>query len=361
MRVFQNIGLYPAYLPRIEKLWAGIPGFDAMRRVLIDDRFGGVHYLKPVIDGDPDCFFAVGDNEHLQRQWAREAGMSGTPTLDDILLAQIEAHATDVFYNLDPVRYDNAFLKRLPGCVKRTIAWRAAPSGNAQFLDHDLVVNNYPSLADRYRAQGARTGYFFPSHDPAMDAFADNQDRPIDVLFIGGYSRHHLERAAALEAVSLMTEKYNVVFNLDVSRATRLAETPVGLVGPLRKLRRPRSIRTISSSPVFGLDMYRQIARAKVVINGKVDIAGPDRGNMRVWETLGCGAALITDMGRYPPGMVEGRDFSTYNNKDDLLGGITALLDSAGGRKEIADNGARMVRTAFSKEVQWEAFQKLCA
>ena len=361
MRVFQNIGLYPAYLPRIEKLWAGIPGFGAMRRVLIDDRFGGVHYLKPVIDGDTDCFFAVGDNEQLQRQWAREAGMSAKPSLEDILLAQIEAHATDVFYNLDPVRYGNAFLKRLPGCVKRTIAWRAAPSGNAQFLDHDLVVNNYPSLADQYRTQGARTAFFFPGHDPAMDAFAASDDRPIDVLFIGGYTRHHLQRAKGLEAVSRLANRYNVVFNLDVSRATSIAETPLGLVGPLKKLRRPASIRKVSDSPLFGLDMYRQIGRAKVVINGKVDIAGADRGNMRVWETLGCGAALVTDAGNYPEGMAAGRDFVVHETADQIAASVEGLLADESKRHAIANNGRHMISTKFSKDAQWQRFVELCA
>ena len=361
MRVFQNIGLYPAYVPRIGKLWTAGTGFEVMRRLLIEDRFGGVHYLKPAIDGDPDCFFAVGDNEQLQRQWAGEAGMSGTPTLDDILLAQIEAHATDVFYNLDPIRYGNAFLKRLPGCVKRTIAWRAAPSGNAQFLDHDLVVNNYPSLAEQYRAKGARTALFFPGHDPAMDAFAASEDRPIDVLFIGGYTRHHLQRGKALEAVSRLVDRHNVVFNLDISRATRVAETPLGLVGPLKKLRRPASIRKVSESPLFGLDMYRQIGRAKVVINGKVDIAGADRGNMRVWETLGCGAALVTDTGNYPEGMAAGRDFVVHETADQIVASVEGLLADEGNRRVIARNGRDMISTIFSKEAQWQRFVELCA
>ena len=41
----------------------------------------------------------------LQRHWAREHGMPGKPSLEAILLAQIEHHRTEVFYNLDPVRY----------------------------------------------------------------------------------------------------------------------------------------------------------------------------------------------------------------------------------------------------------------
>ncbi len=45
----------------------------------------------------------------------REQGMSGEPTLEAILLAQIEHHATEVFYNLDPVRYPSAFVRQAAG------------------------------------------------------------------------------------------------------------------------------------------------------------------------------------------------------------------------------------------------------
>jgi Glycosyl transferases group 1 len=360
VRVFQNIGLYPAYLPQINRLWQNAETFDDMVKVLINDRFNGVHHLKPVIEFDKNCFFTSGDNAVLQGRWAKEAGLSADTPLQDILLAQIEDHRTEVFYNLDPVRLGNAFLKRLPRCVKKTIAWRAAPSGDALFLDHDLIVNNYPSLAARYREQGAKTAYFFPGHDPVMDAFAANVERPIDVLFIGGYSRHHLERAHSLEAVASLADENNVVFNLDVSRATRLAETPLGWAGPLRKLRRPAVIRHITQSPVFGLEMYKQISRAKTVINGKVDISGPDRGNMRVWETLGCGAALVSDQGLYPSGMNDEKHFFVYTDTENLIANIMELLNDEDARKTRALAGHNMIKTLFSKDEQWKAFQNLC-
>ena len=361
MRVFQNIGLYAAYVAQIEHLWQGLPTFSAKIQALVDDRFGGVHYLKPVIERDPSLFFVAGDSVSLQKLWSKEMGMRSDASLEEILLAQIEHHRTDIFYNLDPVRYDNKFLTRIPGCVKKTIAWRAAPSGNANFLNHDLIVNNYPHLSAQYRAMGAKTAYFHPGHDPAMDQFGGNSERPIDVLFIGGYSRHHLERASTLEAVSRLAHRHKVVFNLDVSRATQLAETPLGWFGPLTKLRRPKSIRQITHAPVFGLDMYRQISRAKIVINGKVDIAGPDRGNMRVWEALGCGAMLITDPGRYPDKMAPNTDFVIAGNTLEISDKIEKLLECHIQRQEITRAGSKMIREKFSKSVQWKLFQELCS
>ncbi len=44
--------------------------------------------------------------------------MSTRASLGEILLAQVESHRTEVFYNLDPMRYGSNFIHNLPGCVR---------------------------------------------------------------------------------------------------------------------------------------------------------------------------------------------------------------------------------------------------
>jgi 5,10-methenyltetrahydrofolate synthetase len=75
MRLFQNSGVYPAYLPRLRELTVGATGFAAQRSAFLADRFGACHFLLPVLQGDPDAFFTNGDDEALQRQWACEQGI----------------------------------------------------------------------------------------------------------------------------------------------------------------------------------------------------------------------------------------------------------------------------------------------
>jgi hypothetical protein len=70
-------------------------------------------------------------------------------------------------------------------------------------------------------------------------------------------------------------------------RLCRLAESPVGQLLPLAKHRRPQAIRAISRPPIFGRDYYQVLADAKIVLNGAIDMAGTDRGNMRCFEVLG--------------------------------------------------------------------------
>ena len=133
MRLFQNSGLYPSYLARLNQLAPEALGFEERRRIFLDDRFGALHFLKPVLDGDPDAFFTNGDDEILQRHWARENGMRAKPPLEDILLAQIEHHRTEVFYNLDPVRYPSSFVRKLPGMCQENALLAGGTVGKCRF------------------------------------------------------------------------------------------------------------------------------------------------------------------------------------------------------------------------------------
>lgn len=359
MRLFQNFGLYSAYHQRIKGLGCNENSFAGYRRLLLNDRYGACHLLMPVDRGDEDAFFTSGDHEPLQWLWAREQGLPAKTSVADVLLAQVEHHRAEVFYNLDPMRYGSDFVRRLPGCVKHSIAWRAAPSPGADFSAYSLVVCNFPSILKSYHVMGWRSAYFSPAYDPDMDRYASNTDRPIDVLFVGGYSRHHRRRAEVLEAVAAQRRELNIVFHLDRSRLTRFAESPVGRLAPLKKHRRPMDICEVTAEPVFGLDLYAALSKAKIVLNGAVDMAGDDRGNMRCFEAMGCGALMVSDAGRYPEGMIDGQTMHTYGSSAQVVDLLRGLLDQPSELRQVAQRGHELLTVAYSKSLQWHAFQKL--
>jgi Glycosyl transferases group 1 len=359
MRLFQNSGIYPGYRPRLASLTSECASFAEYRSAFLNDRYGACHFLSPVLDGEESAFFTNGDDQTAQRLWAIENGMARSASLEAVLLAQIEHHRTDVFYNLDPMRYGSAFVRKLPGCVKRTVAWRAAPSPGADFSAYDLVVCNFPSILKSYAERGWRSAYFFPAHDPEMDAYAANTDRPVDVVFVGGYSRHHRNRAEVLEAVASECKHLHIVFHLDRSRLTRLAESSVGRFLPVRRHCRPAEIRAVSADPVFGRALYEALSQAKIVINGAVDMAGSDRGNMRCFEALGCGALLVTDFGQYPKGMNHGETMLTYRNGTDATDIISSAMGNIHMLKSLASRGHQNIRSDYNKANQWDAFLEL--
>ncbi len=360
MRLFQNTGLYPSYLPRLNALAREASGFAGRRRVFLDDRYGALHFLEPVLEGAANAFFTNGDDEVLQRQWARENGLRADAPLEAILLAQVEHHRTEIFYNLDPIRYPSAFVRRLPGCVRKTLCWRAAPSGNVDLTAYGAVLGNFPSILESWRRKGCRAEWFAPAIDPVMEAYGHGE-RPIDVLFVGGYSRHHSGRAKTLEHVACLAGRFTIVYCLDASRLTRLAESFVGRLLPLRKHRRPRSIAKIAKGPAFGRELYELVGQSKIVLNGAIDMAGADRGNMRCFEAFGCGALLLSDAGNYPDGMRNGETMLTYDSEESCLGQIERCLNDWSSVQAIADTGRKRIGETYSKARQWSSFEAIVA
>lgn len=359
MRIFQNSGIYASYKVRLADLTKNCSTFKGSRDIFLNDRFGACHFLKPILDGSPNSFFTNGDDRISQGYWAREQGMPKASSLEDILLAQIEDHRTEIFYNLDPMRYGSDFVKKLPGCVAHTVAWRAAPSPGADFSSYSVIVCNFPSIIKSYQDRGWNSAYLSPAHDSIMDSYAINTQRPIDVLFVGGYTRHHKQRASILEMVSMLADDYKIVYMLDSSRLTKLAESTAGKFLPLKSHRRPINIQKVSSGPVFGLELYRALSKARIVLNGAIDMAGNERGNMRCFEAMGCGALMVGDHGVYPQGMIPGNNFLSYKDPNDVVSTIQNALANPERAQEIARNGFNMIRTEYDKNIQWKQFQEI--
>jgi hypothetical protein len=361
VRLFQNARYYPSLRPRIRELTKGCSTFAGQINAFLNFRESAAHILLPVDQRAEWAFFTNGDDEAVQRVWAREHGLSRRVTLGDILKAQMEEHRADVFYNLDATGWDANFIRSLPGCVRHMIAWHAAPFRNVSFTAYDLVVNNMPSILAAIGEQGCRTEHFFPAYDPEFASFAVRQDRPIDVVFVGGYSRHHRRRAETLEAVAKLTGEYRIVYHLDRSRLCRLAESPLGHLLPLAKHRRPPAIQAITEAPKFGLDYYEVLACAKIVLNGAIDISGEDRGNMRCFEALGAESLLLSDLGNYPGGMSDGQTIVTYRSPEHAVQQARTFLEATDKRLAIARAGHEMVSTRYSKVAQWKRFEALVA
>jgi hypothetical protein len=222
------------------------------------------------------------------------------------------------------------------------------------------VLGNFPSILDSWRRKGCQAELFFPAIDPLMNAYGHGE-RPIDVLFVGGYSRHHTARAKILGRVASLAETRQVVYCLDASRLTRLAEGPLGRLLPLRKHRRPGAIARISKAPVFGRELYDLIGKSKIVLNGAIDMADRDRGNMRCFEAMGCGALLVSDDGHYPEGMKPGVTMRAYTSAGHASEVISESLDHWPQSAELATRGRSRISEIYNKSSQWMNFVDLVA
>jgi spore maturation protein CgeB len=87
-------------------------------------------------------------------------------------------------------------------------------------------------------------------------------------------------------------------------------------------------------------------------------MAGPDRGNMRCFETMGSGSLLVSDAGKYPEPMRDGETMSVYRHPEDASEIIERHLDD-GSWDGIGSAGHRAIREEFSKERQFNRFLEL--
>ena len=93
--------------------------------------------------------------------------------------------------------------------------------------------------------------------------------------------------------------------------------------------------------PVFGLEYYRLLKRAKVVFNTHIDDAR-HYGNFRMFEATGVGSCLLTDRGEESAELfVPDQEIVTYSSIDECIEKVAYLLDHETVRREIALRGQR--------------------
>ena len=105
MRLFQNISAGRRYGRSLKKLMAIETTFARKLAAFHSNAYDAAHTLAPVLAREELAFYTHGDSAEVQRAWARENGLPSRASLESILLAQIEAHKAEVFYNLDLDRF----------------------------------------------------------------------------------------------------------------------------------------------------------------------------------------------------------------------------------------------------------------
>ncbi|MFL9924595.1 glycosyltransferase [Herbaspirillum lusitanum] len=361
MRLFQLMPLGDAYLQYFSTKhgWPSSADSEQIRQHLLSDRFLSSHILEPIDQRKEWAFISVPDDMHSQRTWAKEKGMPVSASTEEIVLAQIEDHRTEVFYNHGPITYDSKFIRRLPGTVKASLCWIASPIKGADLSSHDRCLCNFQGLLEQWQKLGLKTAWFEPAHDPAASEYVKGRDRQVDIAFAGGYSRHHVKRNDLLKRISKLGDRYDVRFHFLLGKAARIVNHNFLFRRAFSDLAIDSDLRKVTRPPVFGRSLYELFGNAKIVINAAIDMASQYRGNMRCWEAMGCGALMLSDAGIYPEGMTAGRDFETYVDADDAIMKIEMILADYGGWFAMAESGRKNIENCYTKEHQWRAFEKL--
>jgi spore maturation protein CgeB len=264
----------------------------------------------------------------LQSAWAREHGLGDTSG-ENVLLAQLEDFRPDVVYlqNLHVLSDDTMARLRASGAlVAGQIASKPPPPERLRM--YDLLLTSFPHFVENFRALGIDAEYFRIGFDPrVLDAIGEV---PVehDVVFVGTLNGIRHRRG-----------------NATLARAARAL--PVRFWGyDLRGWPPWSPLRRRYQGEAWGLDMFRVLASARVVLNRHIGAARQYANNMRLYETTGVGSLLVTDAKENLGELFDvGSEVVAYRDADDLVAQTRRLLADEDARRAIAAAGhARTLR-----------------
>ncbi|QHE83757.1 CgeB family protein [Hydrogenophaga sp. BPS33] len=303
MRILLLDTYYPRFLSALyerEQDLATKP-FDMQRQVLLDQVFGtSDFYSRHLRAMGHDAQDLIVNCKPLQRAWAREHGarysemalrlpsrllrlpgvgpwLSALPGLVEIAVAQIKAARPDVLYCQDLWFLTPQKLAELRPYVRLIVGQIASPLPPGPYLKgFDLITTSFPHFVPRLRAMGIASEYFRIGFDTRVLDKLGQVTPDVDASFVGGISRHHGKALPMLEALA--------------------QSTPIQFFGyGAGSLGRQSPIAARHRGEVWGLDMYRALARSRVTLNRHINVAENYANNMRLYEATGVGSLLITD------------------------------------------------------------------
>lgn len=317
------------YLPVLDALYAHDPGlhrrsYDQQLDALMALRFGTSDaYVANLRALGHDAHDVVLNCVPLQARWAREHGVAGLARrtvprlpartrqalgvrfLHQVAHAQIEALDPEVLYLQDFWFFTREEMQAFKAAGRRIVGQLGSqPPQDGRVAVCDLVLTSFPHFVERLRSEGLPCEYYAIAFDERISGERSLAvERDLSASFVGTIhppevhdaGRRFFERLC--RDVDLQLWGY---VNDDLPSNSPILGHHHGAA--------------------WGLDMYRVLARSRIVVNRHGDIAEDYANNMRLFEATGMGALLMTEAARNLPGLFEpGIEVVTYDGLDDLV------------------------------------------
>jgi spore maturation protein CgeB len=195
----------------------------------------------------------------------------------------------------------------------------------------DLITTSFPHFVTRFREAGIDAEYFRIAFDErVLDRLraagvdpSPASERPHAISFVGGLDPTvHGEGVALLERL--------------------VARVPLELWG----YGVPPSLRPRHRGEAWGLKMYEVLARSRISLNRHIDVAEGHANNMRMFETTGVGALLLTEAAPNLDDLfAPGEEVVAYEDEYDLVEKLEHYLRHEDERLAVAAAGQRRTLT----------------
>ncbi len=325
------------------------------QRALLDGFFGWADAWKFYLEqtGRFQVEDVVVNAQAARIAWASERGIGRTPTAEEFTELLIAEFRPDVWF-CHTSDLPSAFIRRL----RRSYPFMRLVVGYdgvrihdpATFDGCDMILTCLRDTAEFYRAHGFASYYFPHSFDERVLTHVSACDPQYDVSFVGGVrvSRrghnfridvlHHVSRALPLHLWLADPPTISDVLRAGAS-LLKHRRFPALAAHLTRCTKLPRLL-SKAGPALYGLEMYRTLARSRITLNVHIDAAGSEAANIRLFEATGIGTCLLTDWKPNLPSLFRiDEEIVAFRTPAEAVEKIVYLLAHEGSRKAIARQG----------------------
>ena len=213
------------------------------------------------------------------------------PTLHRVLECQVDDLRPNVLYFQDLNFTPPSLLRRLRKRVDLIVGQIASPLPPARILQsYDIILSSLPNQIEQIRALGIDSEFLAIGFDDRIVSEIPQTERDLPLTFVGGVSRNHSTTLPLLVEVGASVPDLHI-YGYGSSDL-------------------PSELRSRHGGERWGVDMYQVLMRSQITLNRHIDVAQGFANNMRLFESTGCGALLVTD---------RGRNLDQYFSEDEVL------------------------------------------
>lgn len=356
--------------------------YSVQHRALTDDCFGSSDFWTNALTKlNYETTDIIANAEFLQTSWASEndVNFDENDWLFEIAAAQIKSFRPDVLLVADYSTFTADFLKNLRReCpfIRLVLGWCGAPYNDSSvFREWDIALSCVPEMVADFRAKGIRSHHVNHAFAPRILNRLNLKSQPnVDFAFVGSIlkqNQFHIERERLLLQLVKSTnlqiwseikrpsakQRQNVFVRRkahDIVHAARSAGVSEQLLNALPLVRKIAGWKSLPSfeqyvderiarrtvSPIFGIEMFQQLRDTRVVFNNHIDISPVSASNMRLFETTGVGACLLTDWKENLCELFEpDKEVLTYRSAAECVEKVNYILEHEDERRLIAAAG----------------------
>ena len=333
IKLLQVNTFYPEYIEYHYQKYPDLhcQSYTKQIQSLLKDGFSSGNILAPYLSkNDYSSVLVIANNQYSQERWLQENQLNISnfkKCCIETVQIQVEKIRPDILYIADPIQFDHSFIKQLKWKPKLIIGWRSSTiKQTTDWCGFDIILSHLTYCLKKARLIGASSSkYFLPGFSRSIIKQIKCDKKKWDFIFTGHAMPLHKRRNKYLLELA-----NNFKYESETASAYFIGH---------RKNELPANLPVNILGPLWGIEMYQEIQRAKIVLNADIDLA-QEAGNFRLFEVTGIGSFILTE---FHPNIVKifkpGVEIETFRDTNELIAKVKYYLAHPAERESIARKG----------------------